>query len=68
MPDSERRTYPPLISREALQCLPHVKDVAPLGLNAIAKIKLFAEDVPFCAYLVGYDGNSTCHGLVWQMN
>ena len=60
----ERPINASLIFSEVLQGLPDVKTVVPLGLDAIAKIKLFAKDAPFAAYLVGYDPNNTCHGLV----
>ena len=59
----ERPIYTPLVSSEALQGLPDIKNVASLGLDAVARIKLFAHEVPFTAYLCSFDGDDTCYGL-----
>ena len=64
MPESERHTNRSAISRDTLLQIPHIKDVAPLALDAIAKIRLFAVDVPFNAYVCGFDGDDTCYGLM----
>ena len=61
---SECRHHRSLFECELLSQLPALETVEGLGLSAVARVRLCSPDAPFAAYLVGYDRNNTCHGLV----